>query len=116
MSLTEKLKEYGVNVAEALERFMGNEAIYEKTLKKFPAAAESHTVVEYIKSGDSKTAVANAHTLKGVTGNLSMTPLYTAYVEIVNLLRAGENDKALAELEKILPLQEKIIDCINGSM
>ncbi len=116
MSLTEKLKEYGVNVAEALERFMGNEAIYEKTLKKFPAAAESHTVVEYIKSGDSKTAVANAHTLKGVTGNLSMTPLYTAYVDIVNLLRAGENDKALAELEKILPLQEKIIDCINGSM
>lgn len=116
MSLTEKLKEYGVNVAEALERFMGNEAIYERTLKKFPAAVETHPVAEVIKSGDSKTAVANAHTLKGVTGNLSITPLYTAYVEIVNLLRADENEKALAMLEDILPLQEKIVDCIKGSM
>ncbi len=115
MSLTQDLRKYGVNVEEALERFMGNEAIYERTLKKFPAAAESHMVEEFIRSGDQKTAIANAHTLKGVTGNLSITPLYTAYVDIVNLLRADENDKALAELMKILPVQEEIINCINGS-
>lgn len=116
MNLVEELKKYDVNVAEALERFMGNEAIYEKTLKKFPAAAESHTVEEYIKSGDIKTAIANAHTLKGVTGNLSITPLYTAYTEIVRLLREDENEKALAALADILPVQENIIDCIKSSM
>lgn len=115
MSMTDELKEYGVNVSEALERFMGNTAFYETTLKKFPASAEAHKVKEYIKSGDIQTAAANAHNLKGTTGNLSLTPLYEAYAEIVRLLRADNGEQALEELEKILPLQEKIIDCINGS-
>ncbi len=116
MSLTEEMKKYGANITEAMERFMGNEAIYEKMLKKFPAAVESHQVAEYIKKGDNKTAVANAHTLKGVTGNLSITPLYNAYVEIVNLLRAEENDKALAATENILQLQQSIVECISDNV
>ncbi len=113
MNTAERLKEYGVNVPEALERFMGNEKFYLVTLKKFPASVETHEVREKITSGDQSTAIANAHTLKGVTGNLSMTPLYEAYVEIVQSLKIGENKKALDRLDGILPLQEKIINCIN---
>ncbi len=116
MSLTEELKQYDVNVAEAVGRFMGMEAIYEKTLKKFPGAVESHEVEMYIKSGNTETATANAHTLKGVTGNLSMTKLYDGYVEIVSLLRGGESDKALTRLHDILPLQKSIVDCIKKYM
>ncbi len=115
MNTAERLKEYGVNVSEALERFMGNEKLFLMTLKKFSASVEAHEVREKIISGDRSTAIANAHTLKGVTGNLSMTPLYEAYVEIVQSLKNGENEKALARLDGILPLQEKIIDCINDA-
>lgn len=114
MGITDQLKEYGVNVSEALERFMGNEKLYLMTLKKFPASAESHEVREKITSGDQSTAIANAHTLKGVTGNLSMTPLYEAYVEIVQFLKNGDNEKALDRLDRVLPLQEKMINCINS--
>ncbi len=114
MSLTEDLKKYEVDVDKALERFMGNEAMYEKMLEKFPSFAESHEIISYIKSGDIKTAAANAHTLKGVTGNLSMTPLFTAYTEIEALLRKEESEQALTALEGILTLQNNIIECINS--
>ncbi len=114
MNTADQLKEFGINVTEALERFMGNEKLYLMTLKKFPASVETHEVREKIISGDQSAAIANAHTLKGVTGNLSMTPLYEAYVEIVQLLKNEDNEKALARLDGILPLQEKMINFINS--
>ena len=55
------------------------------------------------------------HTLKGVTGNLSLTPLYNAYTEITNLLREQKYDDARAALEKILPVQNDILSCIEKS-
>ena len=46
-------------------------------------------------------------------GNLSVTPLYEGYTKIVNDLRAGQPEPAKAELERILPIQKQIIDCIE---
>lgn len=115
MELIEKLKALGVDTDEALGRFMGNAGLYVRMLGKFKKNAEENASLEYFESGDYETAVAKTHTLKGVTGNLSLTPLYEAYTEIVASLRAGENDKAKALLIDILPLQEKIIACIDGN-
>lgn len=114
MDLITELNELGVNTAEALGRFMNNSALYVKMLGKFPVAVKEADVPAHFKAKDYETAVATAHTLKGVTGNLSLTPLYTAYTDIVALLRAGEPDKAEAILEEILPVQEKIISCIES--
>ena len=94
-------------------RFMNNEKIYVKMLSKFPAHAEKLPVMPYLEAGDYSTAVENAHTLKGLTGNLSLTPLYEAYDEIVKALRANEPEKAQARLTEVLPVQQAIIDCLN---
>ena len=113
MDLITELEALGVNTKEALARFMNNSALYVRMLGKFPAAVKDADVLKHFQEKDYAAAVSTAHTLKGVTGNLSLTPLFTAYTDIVALLRADEPDKAEAILNDVLPVQEKIIACIE---
>ena len=113
MDLINELETLGVNTQEALRRFSGNSALYIKMLGKFITAANDTEVMTYIEKEDYETAANNAHTLKGVTGNLSLTPLYSAYTDITNLLRGQKYDEAKSALEKILPVQKEIIACIE---
>lgn len=115
MDIITELDKMGVNTNEALARFMNNSALYVKMLGKFPKAVSDANVSAHFNAKDYESAVSAAHTLKGVTGNLSLTPLYKAYTDIVALLRAGEPDKAEAILNDILPEQEKIIACIESN-
>jgi len=116
MDLLTELQSLGVDVQDGLKRFAGSAALLEKMLKKFPAASADLPVLVHFESGDLDKALANAHTLKGMTGNLSLTPLFTAYTEIVTLLRASQPEKAKALLLDILPVQEKITACIQAHM
>ncbi|MCM1299254.1 MAG: Hpt domain-containing protein [[Eubacterium] siraeum] len=113
MDLLSELEGMGINTGEALRRFSNNSALYIRMLGKLPAAIVDLQVLPFIENGEIDTATTNAHTLKGLTGNLSLSPLYAAYTQITNDLRAGEADKAKSELEKILPLQSDIIACIE---
>ena len=115
MSLLNELQVFGVDIQDGLKRFVNNAALYEKMLKKFPAAAKAQESLSFLEAGDVETAIAHVHTLKGMTGNLSLTPLFTAYTEILGLLRAGDNASAKALLVKTLPIQEKIIACIENA-
>ncbi|MBR5229956.1 MAG: hypothetical protein IKW01_03775 [Firmicutes bacterium] len=114
MSLLTELEALGVDTQDGLKRFVNNAALYEKMLKKFPAAAEDLPVMVHFESGDLEKALANAHTLKGMTGNLSLTPLFAAYTDIVALLRAEDPEASKALLAGIIPVQEKIIESIKG--
>ncbi len=113
---SEELKSLGINLDEALERFMGKQSLFDRMLCKLPKAVKDCEVMKHFEAGDYKSAVETAHTLKGVTGNLSVMPLYEAYTEIVSLLRANEPEKARKVLEDIIPVQEKIIAYIEENM
>lgn len=114
MDILEELKELGADVDEGLGRFMKNEGLYKRMLAKLPSNIEKLEVLSFIEAGDAQTALSNAHTLKGVTGNLSLTPLYKAYTDIVALFRADKPEEAKARLLEVLPIQEKIVACINA--
>lgn len=113
MSMIDDLKSLGVNTEEALQRFMGKTSLYEKMVGKLPAAVSDTPVMPAFEAEDHKMALENAHTLKGVMGNLSITPLFEGYTKIVDMLRADDPAGARKVLEDILPVQEKIIDCIE---
>lgn len=113
MDIITELEGMGVNTQDALRRFSGNSALYVKMLGKLVTAIGDLEVMPFIDSQDYATAVNNAHTLKGVTGNLSLTPLYEAYTNIVNFLRGNDPQKARETLENILPVQADIIACIE---
>ncbi len=113
MSLLEELDTLGVNTQEALVRMNGNAALYERMLVKFVDMINNSIVQPDFDCNNYDNITEAAHTLKGVSGNLSITPVYEAYSEIVRLLRAGEPEQAKKVLEGILPIQEKIVNCIK---
>lgn len=113
MDLITELEALGVNAKEAIERLNNNQAFYIKMLGKFTGEVGNHEVMSYLESGDLEKAVTNAHTLKGLTGNLSLTPLYKAYTDIVALLRANDPAKAKQILSDVLPIQSDIVACIE---
>ena len=84
----------GVDVDEALERFMGSEAMLERFLKKFPADRGFAALTAALEEGDREGAVSAAHTLKGLCGNLSIKPLFAGFERQVALMRAGDWDAA----------------------
>ncbi len=115
MSLLDELQELGANVEEGKGRFMGNVSLYERMLGKFPDTVTQNEIRADFVYPDYTEVITKAHTLKGVTGNLSLTPLYTAYTEVVNLLRGGEPERAKEIYLKMLPTQEAMIRCIRQS-
>lgn len=113
MSLLDELKMLGVNTEEALERMNGNVSLYERMLVKFADMINKTPVQPDFDNNNYNDIIDVAHAIKGASGNLSVTPIYVAYTEIVRLLRAGEPEQAKEVLEKIMPIQTKIIACIE---
>ncbi len=116
MSQIEELKNLGVNVGDAMQRFMGNEKLFLKMIAKLPRSVREIDLKPDFDAGNSEQVTRDAHTIKGVMGNLSVEPLYKAYTEIVNLLRAGKPEEARSILTDILPLQEKILTYIEENI
>ena len=67
----EALKRNGIDYDGAMERFGGNAALYERLALKFLDDAHFAALEQALADGDVDTAVREAHTLKGVAGNLS---------------------------------------------
>ncbi len=96
------LEAAGVDVDEALGRFMDNEALMMKFLLRFPGDGNFHLLRQAMAERDIRGAFEAAHTLKGVTGNLSMKGFYKLISALVEDLRGEDYETAsgkMAELE-----------------
>ena len=60
-----RLESGGIDVAQALERVMGNEALLERLLGKFLDAPQYHALCAALERGDPEQAAAAAHTKIG---------------------------------------------------
>lgn len=116
MTLFEELKELGVDIEGGLKRLGGNEQLYTRLMGSFVKTIGANTVRPDFDAADCTEVIEKAHTIKGTAGNLSITPLFKAYTEILSLLRSGKTEDARQLLEDILPQQEKIISCIKKHM
>lgn len=116
MSLFEELKELGVDVDGGLKRINGNEKLYTKLLGSFVKAINTYSVAPDFDAADCNEVIEKTHAIKGTSGNLSITPIYESYTKIVDLLRTGKPEEARAILTEIIPVQEKIVACIESHM
>ena len=103
----QRLTAAGIDLNSALERFMGNEALLERFLKRFLQDENSARLNQELTAGDMETALAAAHTLKGVCGNLSMSALYDLFSRQVAAFRAGDVALAMGLMAEIQPALEK---------
>lgn len=96
-SFKKRLEECGADVETTVKRFMGNEAMYEKFLKKFKDNSNYSGLAESLEAGNYEEAFKCAHTLKGVSANLGLDPIYKASSDLTEEFRGktdGEVDKA----------------------
>lgn len=110
--MIQELRDAGVDVDGASERFMGNMALLERFLKKFPEDKNFGELIEAFDANDTERAFNAAHTLKGVCGNLSLVALFHIASEITEFLRAGDMDSARKKLPGLQEEYEKIMALI----
>jgi HPt (histidine-containing phosphotransfer) domain-containing protein len=113
MITIEKLNAFGADTAEGLGRCFGNEALYLKLVATIPSESNFKKLKNALGAGNLDDAFLAAHALKGVLGNLSLTPLYTKVVEITDLLRNKTNTNYSALLSDILNKQEELAALCN---
>ena len=82
------LKAYGANVEEGLGRCMNNEGFYLRLVEMAKNEPGFDKLEQAVATGDLRAGFEAAHALKGVLGNLSLTPLFDPVNEITELLRA----------------------------
>lgn len=87
-----------INLDEGLGRVRNNKKLFKRMLSMFLASEEFSALEDALAAGDLEKAAASAHSIKGMTGNLSLTPLFLASTELLEPLRAGKLDEgALAK-------------------
>ncbi|MBQ3295600.1 MAG: Hpt domain-containing protein [Erysipelotrichaceae bacterium] len=109
----ERLEEYGADVKTGLERCMNSEDFYFRMISMFPNEDCFNRLEEAIGKNDLDAAFEAAHALKGVAGNLSLTPLYKDAEEITELLRSRTQMDYSELLEKIRNHRETIREMVE---
>ena len=98
-----QLEENGADVDATLKRFMGNEALYMKFIMKFLDDKNFEGIKSNLEKNDFEGAYVSAHTLKGVTANLGLNPVYGVATQISDMLKGkapGEIDREKLEALK----------------
>jgi HPt (histidine-containing phosphotransfer) domain-containing protein len=103
----DRLTAAGIDVDGALERFMNNEALLERFLRKFPADPNYEKLTAAFATGDHEEALTASHTLKGMCGNLSLVSRQ------VELLRAEDWNGAAALLPEIGSARQSVLEAIE---
>ena len=88
MITLEKLRAWGADVDDAMPRCLNNEAFYLRLVGKAVEEPAFDRLREALEAGDLDKAFEQAHALKGVTGNLALTPIDKPVREITEFLRS----------------------------
>jgi signal transduction histidine kinase/CheY-like chemotaxis protein/ligand-binding sensor domain-containing protein len=107
----------GIDVEDGLARVAGNRLLYHDLLLQFArkqADAAAH-IAAALASGDQKFAELNAHTVKGVAGNLGMTEVQSAAQKLEKAVREGE-DSVPALLEQFANTLRVQIAALNQAL
>lgn len=104
-----QLEEFGVNTKEGLARCMNKENFYFRMLKMGLSNDSFEKLETALAENNLDAAFEYAHALKGVLGNLAITPIYTPLAEMTELLRAKKESDYMETYKPILELRNKLL-------
>lgn len=116
--LKQKLAENNVDLDGALARFMGNETLFLKFLKKFGNDMSYTNLMLNLDQENFEEAFKCAHTLKGVSANLGLSSISVPTSELTEQLRgkaASEinRERVSEERQKLKEAYERLIVVIE---
>lgn len=106
----------GTDVANALTRFSGNEALYVACLRAFLSDPTLNQLDSAIEHQAWDAAFTAAHALKGLTGNMGFVPLYYAASDLVILIRSGKLSDIPAAQTQLALRYKEIVDAIEADV
>lgn len=106
------LKDYGADVGEGLQRCMNNEAFYLRLVGMAINDKNFEALETAVAARDLSAAFEAAHGLKGVLGNLALTPLYKPVYDITELLRAGTDTDYAPLLSEIREKRAALVEAV----
>lgn len=106
--LYEKLTAWGCDVAGTRERLLGDEALYLSCLKYVAQDGSFAALGEALRLNDNEQAFDAAHTIKGITANMGLTPMLRIVEEIVESLRRNKGDDLWPRYEELLRENESL--------
>lgn len=107
--LIEALSPYGIDYDDALDRFGGNAALYARLACKYLDDTHYVGLVAALDVDDLEEAYTQAHTLKGVAGNLSLRDLYLAAGHVSDALHLGQDARARTYMPQVKQAHERAI-------
>jgi len=113
--IIQKLSAWNCDIAGALPRFINNKAFYCKLLREVPEQENFFLLEKALNSGDLHTAFEQAHTLKGMLGNMGLTPMYDEACAVVEPLRSGKTDGVAAHFQILLEQKAKLEEILQDS-
>ena len=109
MLTIEKLQGYGVNTKEGLSRCMNMEKFYFRMLGMGLKNDAFDKLEKCLATGNLEEAFEQAHAIKGVVGNLAITPIYNPISEMTEQLRRKEEVDYVALYKPIKELRDKLV-------
>ena len=91
MITIDTLKDLGADTAAGMARCINDEGFYLKMVSMALQDASFDQLNDAIDAGDLDTAFEKAHALKGVMGNVGLTPLFDKLSEVTEELRARKD-------------------------
>ena len=114
MLTMEKLREFSPEADEGLARCIGNESFYFKLIGMAVDEPSFGSLKEAVESGDYGKAFEEAHKLKGVLGNLSLTPLLDPASKLTEMLRPAQPCDCGSLLDELLEKRGELSELINS--
>ena len=108
MLTIDALKRFGADTDDGLTRCMGNEGFYFKLIGKVVDDKNFQALEDAVAAHDLDAAFEAAHSLKGVLGNLALTPVYTPVYEVTELLRSRRDVDYTPYLKTIAEKREEL--------
>lgn len=100
----ERLRQAGVDTDGAINRFMGNDALFLKFMRKLPDTLKLSEMKQALEDGNGEDFYSYVHDLKGVAGNLGLSDIYDAAQAALVEYRSTE----LRNKKKLLGLMMEI--------
>ena len=92
--LADKLRPFGIDYVDAMDRFGDNAELYERLALKYLDDGHLVALQAAMEAKDYSEGYSQAHALKGVAGNLSFKDLYECAALVSDALYAGEYEAA----------------------
>ena len=112
MLTIEKLNEFGVDTKEGLTRCMNNQKFYFRMISMGLSNDSFEKLGKALEENNLDEAFEAAHALKGVLGNLALTPIYVPLSEMTEMLRAKKTADYTAMYEPIMKLRNELVEML----